>query len=170
MSLTWLSIWPTLLLLLAAAGAVLAWRKPAWRASLCRSAVSGLLYGLLGPPIGGLLVGLVGFRPGELADSGFLLLFSVMMSYPLGELPALVGGSIVGALRPRLGGTAQLLTAAVACGIATALFGLMVGLELRILLFMCGLGAVSGVSLEAAWMWWRKRRDTNATRRAAASA
>lgn len=166
MSRSWPLAWLALLLvpvLVVVAAALL--RRPDGGAPLRLSQVAGpaLLFAALGPPLGGLLLGIAAMLVHDDPEPLTMLLFLLVMSYVPGMVPALVGGACMGALRPRLGAAARPVAAALACGATTAAFGGGV-LELRSegLWMMAVIGAASGAGLEAACLWRGRRRRLRA--------
>jgi len=159
MSLTSALAWLALLLAPVAAGAVLYRRRPAARPGVRAVLGTALLYALLGPPLGALVVAIPALLGADDPEPGLMLAFFVLMSYPFGGLPALVGGGCVALLRPLLGALGRLLAAALCCGLTSVLFGLGVsGLRPEGLAMMGALGAGCGVALEAAWLGWQRHR------------
>ncbi len=159
MSPFWLIGWLVLLAIpmLALVAALVSRRTGGAR--VAQVAGSGLLYAVLGPPLGALLIAVPGLLVADDPEPVTMLLFLVAMSYVPGLVPALVGGACMGLLRPMLGTAARLGAAALLCALAAAAFGAGV-LDLRIgsLPVMAGLGAASGAILEAGWLWRERRR------------
>lgn len=157
MSLTSLLACLALLLVPLVLGAALYFYRPATRARLRPVLGTALLYALAGPPLGGLLLAIPAVLSSDDAEPGLMLAFFVFMSWIIAGLPALAGGACVALLRPLLGGAGRLLAAVACCAITSALFALLIELRAEGVAMMAGLGALSGLLLEAAWLGWRKR-------------
>lgn len=161
MSLTPLFWFALLLVPLALGAGLYAWR-PAWRARIAPVIGTALLYGLAGPPLGGLLVAIPGLVTADDPQPGLMLAFIIAMSWITAGVPALAGGACVALLRPRLGAVGRLLAAAACCAATSALFALLIELRGEGVAMMAGLGAVSGLLLEAACLGWRRWRPRGA--------
>lgn len=162
MAQSWLLGWLVLLAmpLLAVVAASMHRRGSARGMRLRQAAVSALLFGLLGPPLGALLIGIPAALTHDDPEPIMLLLFLMAMSYLPGLLPALVGGACMGLLRPMLGVAARMVVAVLICGLGAAAFGVgVLDLHTGGTLQLGGLGAASAAILEGAW-WWRERRHS----------
>lgn len=162
MAQSWLLGWLVLLAMpmLAVAAALVHRRGAAGRMRLRQATVSALLFGLLGPPLGALLIGIPAVLGHDDPEPVVLLLFLMAMSYLAGVVPALVGGACMGLLRPMLGVVARVMAAVLVCGLGAAAFGVgVLGLPAAGMLQLGGLGGASAAILECAW-WWRERRRT----------
>jgi len=159
MSPSWPLGWLLLLVMLGMVAAVPYSRAPAGRVRVAQVARSALLFAVLGPPLGALLVGVPAMLTTGDPEPGTMLLFLVAMSYVPGLVPALVGGACMGLLRPTLRTGARLGAAALLCGFAAGAFGVgVLDLPLSSLPPMLGLGAASGAALEAGWLWRERPR------------
>src|SRR5690606_39859023 len=123
MSQSWPLAWLLLLMPLVVVAAMMCWRAPAGRTRVLQVAGSALLFAALGPPLGGLLIGVPVMLSSDDPEPGALLLFLVAMSYVPGLVPALLGGACMGVLRPTLRTGARLGAAALLCGFAAGAFG-----------------------------------------------
>ncbi|WP_447730997.1 hypothetical protein [Pseudoxanthomonas suwonensis] len=148
------SVWKwafLLALLLVVAGVALLRHRSGCPFRIGQVLGSALIFGLLGPPLGGLMLGL-GVLVIESGSRGIgLLLFLMLASYLLGLVPAVAGGLCAGLLRPLIGGWARVVVVAWLCALTSTLFGLAIfGLKGTPLLLL--LGGLSGLVLEAAWL------------------
>jgi len=128
---------------------------PGWRV-----AGSALLFGIAGPPVGGLVLGIPAILAGSDPEPFRLLAFFMLMSYFMAGIPAVVGGACAGLLRPVLDGWVRLAAVAWCCGLASALFGasLFSTEPAEAGLVMLGLGALSGGLIETALLALERRR------------
>lgn len=121
---------------------------------------SGVLFGVLGPPLGGFFVVVPVLVAGLDREPVVFAIFILLMAYVPGFVPALVGGAVMGALRRRLAAAWRVPVAAGVCGLAAALFAGIVlfdGEALRMWPPLL-LGALSGGVLEALLLWRARRR------------
>jgi hypothetical protein len=150
------------LLLMVVAAALYRWRSGRpfrfWRLL-----AGTLLFGLVGPPIGGLAIGSV-ILVLRLEPPSFTAVAVFMLaSWLVAAVPALVGGVCAALVRPVLRPGARLAAVAACCGLASGLFsyGLMSEGARVVSVLMAGLGAMAGVLIELAWLGlegWRGRR------------
>ena len=165
MAQSWLLGWLVLLAMptLAVAAVLMHRRGSAGGVRLRQAAVSALLFGVLGPPLGALLIGVPALLTHDDPEPLVMLLFLLAMSYLPGLVPALLGGACMGLLRPMLGVAARVMAAALVCGLGAAAFGVgVLGLPPASMLQLGGLGGASAAILEGAW-WWRERRRGTAS-------
>ncbi len=163
MAQSWLLGWLVLLAMpmLALVAATAHGRRCAAGGRLRPVARSALLYGVLGPPLGALLIGIPALLSHDDPEPVVMLLFLMAMSYLPGLLPALAGGACMGLLRPMLGRAARVAVAALVCGLGAGVFGVTVlDLPAGSLPQLGGLGAGSGAILEGAWLWRQRRRES----------
>lgn len=159
MSLSWPLGWLLLLMMLGMVAAVSYRRASTGGVRVAQVARSALLFGVLGPPLGALMIGVPAMLTTEDPEPGTMLLFLLAMSYVPGLVPALVGGACMGLLRPMPDAVARLGAAALLCGLASATFGVgVLDLSFDSLPPMAGLGAASGTIVEAGWLWRERRR------------
>jgi hypothetical protein len=148
------------LLLMVVAAALCRWRSGS-PFRLWPVLGSTLLFGLLGPPIGGLVtaIAVATIRPDVRVPEAWALF--MLASYLVALVPALVGGACAGLLRAMLGPGARLAVVAACCGLASGLFayGLLTEGGGGVALMMAGLGALSGVAIEAALLGWESWRN-----------
>ena len=111
MSPFWLIGWLVLLAIPMLAVVVALVSRRTGGARVAQVAGSGLLYAVLGPPLGALLIAVPGLLVADDPEPVTMLLFLVAMSYVPGLVPALVGGACMGLLRPMLGSTDRQLSA-----------------------------------------------------------
>src|SRR5690606_14970632 len=105
MAQSWLLGWLVLLAMptLAVAAVLMHRRGSAGGVRLRQAAVSALLFGVLGPPLGALLIGVPALLTHDDPEPLVMLLFLLVMSYLPGLVPALLCGACMGLLRPMLG-------------------------------------------------------------------
>lgn len=163
MAQSWLLGWLVLLALptLAAAAVLMHRRGSAGGMRLRQAAVSALLFGVLAPPLGALLIGVPALLTLDDPEPLVMLLFLLAMSYLPGLVPALLCGACMGLLRPMLGVAARVASSALIGGFGAAAFGVgVLGLPPGSMLQLGGLGGASGAILEGAWWWCERRRGT----------
>jgi len=138
-SLKWLFA-PALLLMVVAAALCRYRSRHPFR--IRRVLGSALLFGLLGPPIGALVLGIPLANFHRDPEPFRVLAFLMAASYLVALVPAMVGGACAGLLRPMLGPIGRLAAVAACCGLASGLFayGLMADGAGQVVLMMGGLG------------------------------